>query len=680
MIGTYASAALIVAASMAMGRGILALAGWEGSPWLSPAVGFAALMVVCQIALNLPGRAWTAVGAVVLVCVASASVAARRRRRAAPSTAADVLVVGAAMLVLLSAPFLANDRVGVLGIGFLNDTHWHLLLAEGMRRSGISAYGFGAGYPLGPHAVAATFAQLIGSDVDKTLTGVLIATPLLTAFTALAALGDLTRSRRWVVALLVGIPYLAAAWYAESAFKEPILSLMLLGVVLALEASTRQRFARPRPVLVATAILTVGILYAYSYPGLLWLAAIAVGWLALELVLGGALLRLRSIARGVRAALPAIGIGALVLLVLIAPDIKRIHEFWVSNGGTSAGNFGGVSSSSLANLVTGLHASEGLNIWLTGDFRFAPANVLHAGVLAGFALIVLAYGTVTALQRRELVTVGALLGCGLVYLYVSHNQGPYVTSKALMIPGPLFALVSGRALMLRLERPDWLSVSGLAFAAAAVAFFVLAFQSSYLALRDAFVGPSDHTDELRALRPLLHGRQTLALFYDDYVSWELLGTPVSSPLLGSPITIGFRNDKQFAYGNAMDFDSVDAAALDRFDYVITTRSTGLSQPPPNFHLIGSSRSYEVWQRLGPTPPHQALPEVNAPGAVLDCHTAAGREVSHLPGVAMVRPVPVVFTPGALRPGASPPRCGRRRSGRCRPANGIYRSSSSRMSR
>ena len=58
-----------------------------------------------------------------------------------------------------------------------------------------------------------------------------------------------------------------------------------------------------------------------------------------------------------------------------------------------------------------------------------------------------------------------------------------------MIPGPVFALVAGRELMLRVQRPDWLSVTGLEFAAAAVAFFVFAFQSSYLALRDAFVGP-----------------------------------------------------------------------------------------------------------------------------------------------------------------------------------------------
>ncbi len=168
-------------------------------------------------------------------------------------------------------------------------------------------------------------------------------------------------------------------------------------------------------------------------------------------------------------------------------------------------------------------------------------------------------------------------------------------------------------------------------------FFVFAFQSSYLALSDAFVGPDNHTNELRSLRPALHGKQTLALFYDDYVSWELLGTPTSSPLLPWPIPLRFRPDKPWSYGQALDFDSV-RTSTSTASYVITTRTDGLSQPPPNFHLVGSSRSYEVWHRVGPTPAHAILGEAGSPGAVLDCHTPTGAG-SRRPGVAVVRPPP-----------------------------------------
>ncbi len=58
-------------------------------------------------------------------------------------------------------------------------------------------------------------------------------------------LADVSTTRRWVVAVLAGIPYLAAASYAESAFKEPILSLLLVGLVLALQAGTTATLRPP---------------------------------------------------------------------------------------------------------------------------------------------------------------------------------------------------------------------------------------------------------------------------------------------------------------------------------------------------------------------------------------------------------------------------------------------------
>ena len=273
MIGTYASAIFISLAAILVGRAICVLSGHDGSTWLAPAVGFAALMVVCEVAIGLPGRGWTAVGAVVVLCAASVWIPVRR---GAPwPSLRDALPVAIVVLMIVSIPFVANARVGVLGISFLNDTHWHLILAEGLRRPAIQSLdNYGPGYPLGPHAVAATFAQALGSDVDKTLTGVLIATPVLTGLAALGALIDLRRGRRWLVAVLAAIPYLAAAWYVQSAFKEPIMSLLMLGLVLALQAGRRDRFAHPVAVVVPAAVLIAGVLYDYSYPGLLWPAAI----------------------------------------------------------------------------------------------------------------------------------------------------------------------------------------------------------------------------------------------------------------------------------------------------------------------------------------------------------------------------------------------------------------------
>lgn len=650
-MGTYASALLISLVAVVIGRGICVLCGRGGDSWLSPAVGFAALMVLSDVAISLPGRVWTAVVAVVLVSVAAVWVGARR---GAPwPSITEGLAVAVAILVFVSIPFLANARVGVLGVSLLNDTHWHLLLAEGLRRPSISAYGYGVGYPLGPHAVAATFAQGLGSDVDKTLTGVLIAAPLLTGLTALGMLRDLrSRGRRWLVAVLSGVPYLAAAWYIQSAFKEPILALLLLGLVLALKDARDERFARPAALFVPAAVLVAGVLYDYSYPGLLWVVGILICWLALELVVGGGWRRLPAISRWARTATPAFAAGGVVLVALVAPDIGRIHAFWVANGGSSAGNYGGIGTSSLADLAGPLRALEGLNIWLYGDFRFVPPDALKAGVLAGLALVVLVGAVASALERRDLPWLGAMVAFGLIYLYTRHSQSPYVAAKALTIPAPLLIVGSGGALMRYFDRLNWRSWTTIGVGAIAVAFFVFSFDSSYLVLSDAFVGPQNHTAELRSLRPFLHGRQTLALFYDDFVSWELLGVPTSSPLLVSPVPVGFDPAKPWAYGQPIDFDSVDAATLDKFAYVITTRTDAQSQPPANFHLIATSRSYEVWRRVGPTPLHDVLPESGAPGAVLDCRTPVDRRIAEERGYAMVRTRPRYFNVGPLLTGGT----------------------------
>ena len=367
MIGTYASAIAISVASVLLGRGICVLSGYEGSTWLSPAVGFAALMVVCEVAISLPGRGWTAVIAVVVLCAASIWVGVRRR--AGWPSAADGLVVAVVVLGMTTIPFLANARVGVLGISYLNDTHWHLFLAQGLLQPSIQHLdNYGVGYPLGPHAVAATFAWGLDSSVDKTLTGVLIATPVLTGLAALGALRDLTPTRRWLVAILAAMPYLAAAWYIQSAFKEPIMSLLLIGLLLALQAGRRERFARPVKVLVPIAVLIAGVLYDYSYPGLVWPVAIVACWLVLELVIGGGWRRLNALWRGTLAALPAIGIGVLVLVVLVAPDLHRMYTFWQTNGGTAVGTTGGVTTTSLANLAGPAEHARGIQHLAVGRF------------------------------------------------------------------------------------------------------------------------------------------------------------------------------------------------------------------------------------------------------------------------------------------------------------------------
>jgi hypothetical protein len=311
-----------------------------------------------------------------------------------------------------------------------------------------------------------------------------------------------------------------------------------------------------------------------------------------------------------------------------------------------------VTTAAIANLAGPLSPLEGFNVWLWGDFRFVPSNPLQSGALVGFAAVLLVFAIVRALERRDLAWVGAVVGCALVYAYAAHSQSPYVAAKALVIPAPLVVLGSSAALIRQFRAFDRLSFSSVAVAVAALGFFILCFESSYLALRDAEVGPVNHVQELRSLRRYLQGRPTLVLFFDDYFKWELLGVPASSPLFPSPTPAAVSPAKPWAYGQALDFNSVDAATLNRFDYVITTRTNAQSQPPSNFRLVASSGSYEVWKRVGETRQFSVLPESGRPGAFLDCRVAADRQISRQTGIAAVRTAPRYFSVPSLAAGQS----------------------------
>ncbi len=88
--------------------------------------------------------------------------------------------------------------------------------------------------------MVATLAEATGISIEDVFNGLLLAIPALTALTALAALGGLPPLRRVVAASLVGMPFLAASFFAQSSFKETALALFVLGFALSLAALSRE--------------------------------------------------------------------------------------------------------------------------------------------------------------------------------------------------------------------------------------------------------------------------------------------------------------------------------------------------------------------------------------------------------------------------------------------------------
>ena len=120
MIGTYASAVLICAASLLVGRALLSFAGRESWSWLEPAVGLGGILAVTGVLARAPGHGTTATAGLVVLLIAAGVVVARR-----PYAAGDALRRGLppaiVVVAILSIPFLVSGRWGLLGVGFNND-------------------------------------------------------------------------------------------------------------------------------------------------------------------------------------------------------------------------------------------------------------------------------------------------------------------------------------------------------------------------------------------------------------------------------------------------------------------------------------------------------------------------------------------------------------------------------
>ncbi|HWW68279.1 MAG TPA: hypothetical protein VNY83_09890 [Solirubrobacterales bacterium] len=645
MIGTYASAVLICAASLLVGRALLAFAGRDSWSWLEPAVGFGAILTVTGVLARAPGRGTTATVGLVMLIVAAALVAARRPYGGGGALRSG-LPVAIVVVAVLSIPFAVSGRWGLLGEGFNNDLGLHLAWAEWLRS------GFGPapdpGYPLGPHGLAVATAAVPGIGLAQAFIGEIFAIGVLTALTALAALRDLGPMRRVLAATLVALPYLAASYFSQAAFKEMAEALFVLAFALSLRhpgrlpagTGARLRFFLP------PLALAGGIFFSYSFAGLAWPVAIAALWSLTVPELRRALAprALLGFLRRQR----RMTLAAVAALAVLAAALAVVGPFGFAHG------FNQVAGSNTYGPVSPV---EALGIWPASNYRLnAPGGAHLTGLAGAVAALALLAGVVWWVRRRDL-TAPVALGAGVVlYLVSLPFSGDYSRAKALMIAAPLAMLLAVRPLLAELRRAPaadrlgsasprsspWDPLRRLAWGALAVVFIGGAAYSSFLVLRDAPVGPPGHGAELRAFLPILHGKPVLYAGQDRYAAYELLGADTHVPLVEFPDTKVAQNpEKPFDTGDAyspIDFDSFSKGTLDRFRYVITGRSAWNSQAPPNFHRVSATPSFVLWKRTGPTPPDRhVLLEGTEAGVLADCTSPEIRILTSNPGRASLFP-------------------------------------------
>jgi hypothetical protein len=541
VIGTYAAALAICVASLAIGQAVIALCGRRTWSWASAPVGLAILCAVCWGTVRLPGHGSIS-AIVVLVGVALSLGYLQGRlegwREALAAGWPVVLLAGLAA----SLPFIVEGHFGILGTSFNPDMSQHLLAADQLAH-GHSGQLIRQGYPLGPHSIVVALDKGLDIGLVKDFSGLTMATAVLAPLTALAAFRDLRPLPRTAAALVVGLAYVVASYFAQGAFKETMLAFFLLGFVLLLRETWREPSASQLR-FVPLALIAVGAVYVYSFPGLLWLLGTAIVWAVVELA--------RGKRPGPAVAKPVLfAIGALV--VLVAPEIPRMIDFHKFE--TFDPNGPG-----LGNLFGQVSPFEALGIWPSGDFRLAPgdgavpAAAYYLG--AAFGTVLLLYGIWACRRRRETVVLSGLFVAAVAYLAARVGGTAYTAGKAIEIAAPLCALTillpltrDAQLFFMDLRGPKGTAGGRSAVAqgpatagggdragalalAACVVFLGAAGLCSALALANAPVGPSTYSPALTGFRPLVENGSTVflashELLEDDhgtpYIAWELRG-------------------------------------------------------------------------------------------------------------------------------------------------------------
>jgi hypothetical protein len=650
VIATLVSALALVLAAALGGQLICALFGARRWTPAAPAVGLSVLMLIAVAAPHLPGRMTLPFIVTALLVLGGVVQVAGRPEDRPP---AGVLLAGGLTFLVTLIPFYAQQRFGILGVGFNNDTASHLLFAGSYRDASLEAavplldY-----YPFGPHAVAAELAHGFGLGLDGAFMGLTIAMPVLTAITVFGLLRRVGWPAAALASVAAAMPYLVAAYLGEGAFKEVMFPLLLLGTVGLLGSLRRGEIEGPAR-LVSLGLLTGGVLSMYSLPGLAWIGgtvAVAVAAFAIPV--------LRAEGEGARGVWrrtvaligPALFAGVVLALALI-PQAPRLHAFWQYMHRTGANGSGtGIAKDDVGNLAGPLRFLESTGVWFSADFRFPPVTQTASTLLGILVLAAAAWGAARLLRRWEPELVAAAAVCVLLAAISAHSQSPYTTAKSFVIASPFLVTLAAVGLLERRKDPSPLRATRIVVA---VGLLAVGAVSSFMTLRYLPVGPRAHEQQLAKFRPLVQGKKVLLTLNDEFGSWYLSGAVVAQPLFpagrrdvgGVPVL----PVKEAGLGHAYDFDSF-GASIDRFDAVVIPRDPSASQPPANFKLQATSGPWALYQRTGPGRLRGVLSGEKADaGQQLVCSSAEGKAVLKAGGVAGIRRAPVrVMAPVVLQ--------------------------------
>ena len=610
--------------SLGCGQAVQAAAGRRIPGMLLLPTGFAAIVVIAQLATMSATTARFATPAVVLGAIAGGLLALPWRR---PEIDRWPVLAALGSFAVFGAPVVLSGSATFTGWIKLDDTATWFALTDRVMQHGRSLAGLphstyqvllgnllDTGYPVGAFVPLGVGGQLLHEDIAWLFAPYLafLAAMLALAIYSLSARVIRSPGLRALTALVAAQASTFLGYALWGGVKElvvaALIALIAALVPMLLDPETTPRGAIPFGIATAAAFgaLTAG--------AAVWLVPILVPalWLTFR-------------AHGARFAGISAAWFAGVAVVLAIPTLATVRQFQPATTVLTSGK-------DLGNLNGPLKFEQILGIWPAGDFRVNPRDIGPTHLLLAIAAVAAAIAVLVALRRRrpELVLYVASALTGAVVL--TRLGSPWVAGKALATASP--ALVAAAMVGAAVLFESRLRLTGLV-ALLAVAGGVI--WSNVLQVHDVSLAPRAELAELSAIGTRFAGQgPTLMTEFSIYGARHFLrqlDTESAGELRWrvTPLLDG----RGLGPSESRDIDAFQTDAVLVYRTLVLRRSATASRPPSVYRLVWQGNRYEVWQRPAASAEriieHLPLGTATDPAAVPNCDEV--RRLARLAGPA-----------------------------------------------
>ncbi len=555
-------------------------------------LGFAAAVVVGQAVCSFDRTAGLL--PVILVACAVVGFAVSKPWRNGWRLTRWDLVAAASVYAVFAAPVVLSGQKTFTGYIKLDDTATWMAFTDWITGHGPSVHGLApssyeatlainlnGGYPWGGFTPLAAVHRLTGQDVAWVIQPFMASLAPMLALTISALVEPLVANRRFraLGAFIAAQPALLYGYYLWGGIKE-VESALLLATIAMLATRTKFWNKVPRSAL-PLALGSAALFGVYGLGGAVWLVPLFV----ICLLISGH-------AAGWRKGTAALAAATGLTLAVGLPAVVRGIAAQI-NGEIYKPTGSGFSGDPLGNLIRPLNPLQVAGVWITGDFRVAPDQlVVNYGIIA-VTLAAAGYGLWRAGSARQW-SLPTWIGFGLVGGVVAIIAGsPWVDGKVYASLSPAIPAAAAVA-------------AGMLFAgrrriAGTVLVMLLGagvLMSNVLAYSQVTLAPYDELAELSVIAAQIRGEGP-TLMSDDQIYGVRHFLRDADPegvkqLRRRQILLrdGTTADKPLVGG----VDAITLASLLEYRTIVVRRSPVASRPPANYQMLRRGEYYDVWQR------------------------------------------------------------------------------------